>query len=63
MRVENVTDKHRERINNLIDSLDDYMYNTEFKMIDVEISEYNAIITLRRRLKSRLENEGGFVQA
>ena len=49
-----LSDKHIERIHTLIDLLDDYEFNANFKRNDEQISEHDAIGVLRRRLQTRL---------
>lgn len=50
-----MTPKHRDRINALLESLDDYKYNASFDRTDIQIHELNAIYALERRLKIRLQ--------
>lgn len=49
-----MTPKHRERIENLIASLEDYENNADLAFNDFDMPEFNAIHTLTRRLSLRL---------
>lgn len=52
-----MTPKHRERIENLLAALDDYKFQTEFKRVDNDVHEYNAILTLETKLRGRLRHD------